>query len=794
LAAKLDELFSHPLPRGLYHTGRAHQRYAIEMSIDHLTPKGKVCKREVLSARYVRTILDAVVEFVAPVKYVWEWVTFCYGQNPAAMKSVDWKFAKDQSFRSFFLLSNSGWEHPYPAESASTDDPVWEQARIELDYASLPKAPAVNLLRLLSWDVLTFDMLTVQLGTLAELNRIGAATEVTTVSNTLAYFDFPQYSPSSFFRNGTLTATCVGYGVWKGKSCIVYEYQCGRSEFDVHADPAVANLKQQGSSFYAGKLWLDVESGDLAAGDMTETIIATLIRSDKKAVPVQKRRRVCVERLEETESSAERWDDRAVALQAESRGMDVKEAAQRALEFSPRLAQFVARNEKEFDDLSAALRTIARMGFQSLAGQSIKDWEQTADNLTCLLEQIVLDAASQASKAFQEQYPGLQNLLVKFVAYTRVALDESHRFYNDPKILHEVAEMMQQGRADLNALISALDDLNEALKAQSLQSGDGSQQGLLDQAPPNPADVPPLDQKARLRLTSKAWDKPGQEIMIEVNELSKNFGKLKAVDSVSFSVKRGEIFGFLGPNGAGKTTTVRMLIGLAHPSAGNARIGGYDCVSQREAVHRITGVVFEVPTLYTRLSVRENLLLFTRLYDLPKTRLEQLIDQLELREVQHKQAEQLSKGWKQRVLIARALLHEPGVLFLDEPTSGLDPNSAKLIRDRIRELRHSGVTIFLCTHDMHEADELCDRIGFIYKGRLVALDTPQALKSHGQPRDLQVEFVEDGQVIARRYPIDDPEAAELIYRKLLAKEVLTIATKQTTLADVFAQLTGGELS
>ncbi len=436
------------------------------------------------------------------------------------------------------------------------------------------------------------------------------------------------------------------------------------------------------------------------------------------------------------------------------------------------------------------------MGFQSLAGQSITDWVRTAADLTALLERIALVPTSSAHVLFQEQYPGLKNLLIKFVAYTHVALDESRRFYTDPEILSEVDEIMQQGRSDINVLISALDDLNGALQARVPGAWVASQHAHIDQAAQNLAGASPLPQEARpgQRLASKTRNGPDRENMIEVDNLSKKFGTLRAVDSVSFSVNCGEIFGFLGPNGAGKTTTVRMLIGLTHPSGGSAHIGGYDCVTQRGAVHRITGVVFEIPTLYVRLSVRENLLLFARLYDVPNVRLEQLMAQLGLKEVQQKQAGQLSKGWKQRVLIARALLHDPEVLFLDEPTSGLDPNSAKLIRDMIQELRRSGVTIFLCTHDMHEADELCDRIGFIYKGRLVALDTPQALKSHGQSRDVQVEFVEDGQVITRRYPIHDPEAANLIYRKLLAKEVVTIDTKQQTLADVFAQLTGGELN
>lgn len=345
---------------------------------------------------------------------------------------------------------------------------------------------------------------------------------------------------------------------------------------------------------------------------------------------------------------------------------------------------------------------------------------------------------------------------------------------------------MQQGRADLYALNETLDALDLALKAQVKRMNQQRSDSMMDTRSAETVQAGSTPEALTNGLEKKT--------MIEVDRITKKFRDVKAVDGVSFAVKQGEIFGFLGPNGAGKTTTIRMLIGLAHPTEGRATISGFDCVTQKEAVHRITGVVFEAPTLYNRLSVKDNLRLFANLYQLPKGRVDEVMTRLALADVQGKRAEQLSKGWRQRVLIARALLHKPQVLFLDEPTSGLDPNSARMLHDLIKELRRDGVTIVLCTHDMYEADELCDRIGFIYKGKLAALDTPQALIAEGLQKELVIEFRDDGKLITRCYPFDAPEAVELIQRLQRTSQLVAINTKQLTLADVFARLTGGELS
>jgi ABC-2 type transport system ATP-binding protein len=282
--------------------------------------------------------------------------------------------------------------------------------------------------------------------------------------------------------------------------------------------------------------------------------------------------------------------------------------------------------------------------------------------------------------------------------------------------------------------------------------------------------------------------------MIEVAHLSKRFGAFTAVDDVSFRVDDGEIFGLLGPNGAGKSTTIRMLIGLLHPSAGRALISGFDCWRDRQRVHRLIGVAFEQPTLYERLSVWENLRLFARLHSVSHTRLQDVMARLSLEDMRHKLAGNLSKGWKQRVIIARALLHQPRILFLDEPTSGLDPNSALMLHGIVKELRQNGVTIVLCTHDMHEADALCDRIGIMYQGQMRALDTPQKLKATGQQSELVITYRRDGQLLTATYALDDPEAGTFIQQQILDHALVSITTRQTNLADVFASITGGALS
>ncbi|MCL6459221.1 MAG: ABC transporter ATP-binding protein [Gorillibacterium sp.] len=282
--------------------------------------------------------------------------------------------------------------------------------------------------------------------------------------------------------------------------------------------------------------------------------------------------------------------------------------------------------------------------------------------------------------------------------------------------------------------------------------------------------------------------------MIEIKNVSKCYGEKKVVDGLSFSIKQGELFGFLGPNGAGKTTTIRMMIGLLKPTEGEVWINHLNVLQHMKQVQADIGVVFEAPNLYVRSTIRENLNLFASLYSLPAGRVDEVMESLQLQDRSSFKVSQLSKGWKQRVLIARALLHQPRILFLDEPTSGLDPNTAALIRDFIKQFKQAGTTIVLTTHDMIEADELSDRVGIMYNGKLVAMDHPQTLKSTYGKKELRIEFMKDGQIVIKKFPTDGKETAKQVYDLMTEREIVSIHTKEATLADVFAALTGSELS
>jgi len=222
------------------------------------------------------------------------------------------------------------------------------------------------------------------------------------------------------------------------------------------------------------------------------------------------------------------------------------------------------------------------------------------------------------------------------------------------------------------------------------------------------------------------------ENIIEVKNLTKRFGHFTAVDSINFEIKKGEIFGFLGPNGAGKSTTIRMLVTLLRPTSGEAKLAGYDIVKQQDEIRKHIGLVAEKIILYPRLTARENLNFFGRLFHLTteqiKERSEKWIERLHMTEWMDSRVETFSTGMKQRINIVRALLTEPDVLFLDEPTLGLDPQTTHLIRTFISELNDQGVTVLLTTHDMLEAEELSDRIAIIDHGKIVALDTVENLK------------------------------------------------------------------
>jgi ABC-2 type transport system ATP-binding protein len=229
--------------------------------------------------------------------------------------------------------------------------------------------------------------------------------------------------------------------------------------------------------------------------------------------------------------------------------------------------------------------------------------------------------------------------------------------------------------------------------------------------------------------------------MIEANGLGRRFGDFWAIRDVSFSLMPGEVFGLLGPNGAGKTTTVRLLTALIEPSEGSATLDGFDVAKQPEEVRKRIGLLTETPGLYERLTAFQNLDFFGRLQGVPPDlrgeRIDRLLRLFELSDWRDALAGTLSKGMKQKLAIARAILHEPSVLFFDEPTSGLDPEAAFIVRDAIASLKSAGRTIVLCTHNLDEAERLCDRVAFV-RSRILRVDSPARLRAAGGTTNVDV--------------------------------------------------------
>ena len=272
------------------------------------------------------------------------------------------------------------------------------------------------------------------------------------------------------------------------------------------------------------------------------------------------------------------------------------------------------------------------------------------------------------------------------------------------------------------------------------------------------------------------------------------YGDRVAVDGVSFAIAPGEVLGLLGPNGAGKSTTIKLLIGLLRPQAGSIEILGMAMPQQRTAIQSRIGVVFEEKNLYPTLSGRENLAFFARLFGLHDVDLDHLLERVGLATRGRDRVSDYSKGMRQRLTVARALLNRPDVLFLDEPTDGLDPVSARSIRTLIREEADRGVAVLLTTHDMYEADELSDRVAFIDRGRVLALDAPEQLKlSHGT-RSVRIRLRGDARVEDRVIPLDADDAAERVRDLISTGNVLTVHTEEATLEDVFVEFAGRGLT
>jgi len=307
-----------------------------------------------------------------------------------------------------------------------------------------------------------------------------------------------------------------------------------------------------------------------------------------------------------------------------------------------------------------------------------------------------------------------------------------------------------------------------------------------------------------------------EEYAIEVSNLTKRYGNLVAVDHINFQVKKGEVFGLLGPNGAGKTTTIKMLTTLLRPTEGSATVWGYDVQKEPGKVRKSIGIVFQDPSLDMDLTGRENMEFHARLYDVPdgemKHRIDGVLQLVELSEWGDKLVQTYSGGMRRRLEIARSLLHHPEVLFLDEPTLGLDPQSRRHVWGYISEInKKEGVTIILTTHYMEEADQLCERIAIIDKGKIVALDAPSILKNvvGGDVLSLEVgpgakkllQIVE-GQGIVERAETSNGQLVltanhgEALIPSLLklaeevGVEVSSVSLRKPSLDDVFMHFTG----
>ena len=285
---------------------------------------------------------------------------------------------------------------------------------------------------------------------------------------------------------------------------------------------------------------------------------------------------------------------------------------------------------------------------------------------------------------------------------------------------------------------------------------------------------------------------PEKSIIVE--NLTYSYGKLLAVDRISFEVEAGEVLGFLGPNGAGKTTTVKMLTGQLRPQSGRAILLGRDVAVATQQVRAQIGVCFEQTNLYEQMSALDNLALFADLFAVDGFDGYALLKRVGLAGREKDRVAGYSKGMKQRLMVARSLVNRPQILFLDEPTAGLDPVSSEAIGNIILEEQKRGATVFLTTHDMWEADKLCNRVAFMNGGKIAALDKPHSLKQQYGKRSLVAEVASDGHLDRREITLDTEETAQAVQQLFTDGKVVTIHSEEATLEDIFIKITGRRLS
>lgn len=280
--------------------------------------------------------------------------------------------------------------------------------------------------------------------------------------------------------------------------------------------------------------------------------------------------------------------------------------------------------------------------------------------------------------------------------------------------------------------------------------------------------------------------------MLDIHELTVSFGAFTAVDAISFSVNRGEIFGFLGPNGAGKTTTIKVLTGQLKPTGGTISVNGRNLFSDFNILKPLIGYVPDFDNHFEELSAFENLQLFSGLFGIPGSRVTEVLSRLELAGEAALKVAYFSKGMKKKLLIARELLHNPELLYLDEPTANLDVHSAEHIRKVLREMRGAGAAVVVTTHNMEEAEDICDRIAIIDHGRIVAIDSPAGLRTIPGGNVVAVTHIVNGRNEQEDLDLNIEKQREKLASLVDSGSVLFIHSKEADLRQVFLRLTGRE--
>ncbi len=281
------------------------------------------------------------------------------------------------------------------------------------------------------------------------------------------------------------------------------------------------------------------------------------------------------------------------------------------------------------------------------------------------------------------------------------------------------------------------------------------------------------------------------EKVIEVKHLVKSFGNKVALKDVSFDINRGETFGFLGPSGSGKTTTIKILTAQLQQTSGDITIFGEALTKLKDPPYmKRIGILTDNSSLYERLTIYDNLALYCKLYDVDETGIDEVLETVNLLPDKKTVVQKLSKGMKQRVTLARAILHKPDLLFLDEPTSALDPVNTLHIHAGLKKLNQEGTTIFLTTHDMQEAEKICDRVAILDQGEIKLLGTPQNLSRQFSESTITLSLKGNRSIVVNK----DAKGAEQIYQFMKNNEVLSIHSDEPSLGDIFVKLTGRALS